>query len=76
MPLQQGLQAAWTTLKPYLEQQRREWAAKLLNACAEYDTNICRGRIKELDDLLGLPERLQQEAIDLQQPQQEEAELP
>jgi len=34
-----------------------------------------RGRIKELDDLLSLPQRLQQEAQGLAAPQ-EEGELP
>lgn len=75
-PLQQGLEAAWTTLKPHLESRRRELVAQLLKACAEYDTNLLRGRIKELDDLLGLPERLQQEAQSLQIAPQEEGELP
>lgn len=75
-PLQNGLQAAWPTLKPYLEQRRREQATKLLMASHEIDTNQCRGRIKEIDDLLGLPERLQQEAMNLQQPQQEGGDLP
>jgi hypothetical protein len=49
-PLQQGLQAAWTTLKPYLEQQRRQLLTQLV-ACNDEQT---RGRIKELDELAGL----------------------
>lgn len=71
-PLQHALQAAWTTLKPHLEARRAELIAKLVSANDEQT----RGRIKELDELLELPERLQQEAIGLATPQQEEAELP
>lgn len=71
-PLQQGLDAAWTTFKPHLEKRKRELIAQLVAV----NNDETRGRIKELDDLLGLPERLQQEAMSLQQPQQQEAELP
>lgn len=71
-PLQHGLQAAWITLKPHLERRRAELITKLVTANDEQT----RGRIKEVDDLLDLPERLQQEAVALATPQQEEGELP
>lgn len=71
-PLQQGLQAAWPTLKPELEKWRRELTAKLIAS----NDDETRGRIKGLNDLLELPERLQQEAQSLSAPQQKEGELP
>lgn len=71
-PLQQGLAAAWNTLEKHLQARKAHLVAKLIAA----DDEQARGRIKEIDDLLGLPERLQQEAMSLHQPQQEEAELP
>lgn len=71
-PLQHGLLASWPTLKPYLEARRLLLTGKLVLE----DNEQTRGRIKELNDLLELPERLQQEAVNLQQPPQVEGELP
>jgi hypothetical protein len=71
MALQAGLQAAWPTLQVHLEKRRLELITKLVST---NDEGV-RGRIKEVDNLLGLPEELQQEAIALAAPQQE-GELP
>lgn len=71
-PLQQALEAAWGPLAKCLNERK---AAHVLKLVASNDDQV-RGRIKEIDDLLALPERLHQEAMSLQQPQQEEAELP
>lgn len=70
--LQQVLQIAWPGLKAYLELRLRENISKLVDANDEQT----RGRIKELEELLGLPERLQQEAASLTTPLQQEGELP
>lgn len=70
--LQQALDAAWLRLKPYLEQRKREHVAKLIAA----NSDEARGRIKELDDLLALPEQLQLEAQSLTAAPQEEGDLP
>jgi hypothetical protein len=72
LPLQQALAASWTFLKVYLEQRKRELVTDLVAA----DDEQKRGRIKEINDLLELPERLQQEAVNLQQKPQEPAEYP
>lgn len=71
-PLQQGLHAAWATLKPWLEARKAELITKLVSANDEQT----RGRIKEVEDLLALPERLQQEAEAIAAPQQVEGDLP
>lgn len=75
MPLQSGLSAAWPTLKAHLVSRRSELIEHLITESDAVGGNITRGRIKELDFLLGLPERLEQEAQALAAPQQE-AELP
>lgn len=69
--LEQGLQAAWPTLLAHLQSRRSE----LVVALVAHEDEQMRGRIKELDDLLSLPQRLQQEAQGLAAPQ-EEGELP
>lgn len=66
-----GLQAAWPTLRPELKRQYDELITQLVTA----NNDETRGRIKQLAELLELPNTLQREAEDLQQPQQE-AELP
>lgn len=71
-PLQQALDAAWLTLKPYLESRKRAHVAKLIAA----NSDEARGRIKELDDLLALPEQLQMEAQSLTAAPQQEGDLP
>lgn len=71
MALMGGLSAAWPTLSRHLSARRNDCLEQLV---AANDEEI-RGRIKELNDLLELPERLQQEAFSLQHPQQD-AELP
>lgn len=69
--LSQGLGAAWPTLKPWLDERKDLLMRELVNSNDEQT----RGRIKELAELLDLPERLRHEAIALQQPQQE-SDLP
>lgn len=71
-PLQQALDAVWLTLKPHLERRRR----KLVEELVYCEGEATRGRIKELDDLLALPEQLQQEAQSLTAAPQEEGDLP
>jgi hypothetical protein len=72
MLLQGALSAGWNSLKGHLEKRKAELVVGLIS----HDDEQMRGRIKELDDLLGLPERLQREAEGLTAPQQEEGELP
>jgi hypothetical protein len=72
MLLQGALSAGWSSLESYLETRRME----LMLALVAHEDEQMRGRIKELDNLLGLPERLQREAEGLTAPQQEEGELP
>jgi hypothetical protein len=71
-PMQQALSVVWTALEKHLRERKADLVLRLVS---KNDDEV-RGRIKEIDDLLELPERLQQEAVSLQQPQQEEAELP
>lgn len=75
MSLQAGLAAAWSTLEAHLESRRSELVENLVTGSDAIGDQLTRGRIKELTELLGLPERLQQEAQSLTAPQQE-AELP
>lgn len=70
--LQGGLAAAWLSLQPHLEARK----AELVLALISHDDAEARGRIKELNELLGLPERLQREAEALTARPQEEGELP
>lgn len=70
-PLQMSLATAWPMLEPWLIARKNDLVRELVAV----ESDQVRGRIKELDNLLGLPERLQQEALSLQYPQ-EEAELP
>lgn len=71
-PLQQGLEAAWPTLKPHLEARK----ADLLKTLVSSNDEQVRGKIKQLDELLELPASLQQEAMMLSTAPQEEGELP
>ena len=66
--LQGALAGAWPFLKPWLEQCKME-LTNLLISCNDEET---RGRIKQLDDILKLPERLQNESIGFQHLQEEE----
>lgn len=70
MNLQQSLQN-WEPISQHLMTKRDELVSRLI---AKEDPEV-RGRIKELNSLLELPQRLQQEAVQLRQPQQE-GELP
>jgi hypothetical protein len=70
--LSQGLSAAWPTLSQWLIERKDRFTQDLVNS----DNAETRGRIKELAEILELPERLRNEAIALQQPQQEEGDLP
>lgn len=72
LPLQQALAASWGPLEKHLQDRKDDLVVRLI---VKNDEET-RGRIKEIDDLLALPQRLQREAVDLQQPQQEAAELP
>jgi hypothetical protein len=65
----------WTTLRQHLEQRKAELVRHLILGGAVDDDWECRGRIKELNELLELPEKLQQEAQLLASPQQEEGEV-
>jgi len=65
---QSALAGSWAVLKPMLEARRAELIVQLV---ARNDEGL-RGRIQELDRLLGLPEALQQEAVSLQHPQEED----
>lgn len=71
MALQGALSAAWPVLRPLLEQRRQKHIEELVR----YESQMARGRIRELNELLELPESLQQEAQALVAPQQE-GELP
>lgn len=71
-PMQQALAAVWTSLEKHLRERKADLVLRLVSR----NDDEVRGRIKEIDDLLELPERLQQEAVSLQQPQQQEADLP
>lgn len=71
MVLQGALSSCWTPLEKHLQALKNDYLTRLV---AE-NNDETRGRIKELNDLLELPERLQQDAMNLQHPQQE-AELP
>lgn len=70
--LSQGLSAAWPTLSKWLNERKDKYLRELV----EKDSEQTRGRLKELAELLGLPEQVQQEAVVLQQTQQQESELP
>jgi hypothetical protein len=59
VPLQQALAAAWGPLEKHLRERKADLVLKLVS---KNDDEV-RGRIKEIDDLLELPERLQQEAV-------------
>lgn len=69
--LQQALEAAPSFMN-YLRGRRAELVEKLVTTESEQT----RGRIHEIDDLLALPERLQQEALSLTAAPQQMAELP
>jgi hypothetical protein len=62
LSLQQALGPAWEQLRKFM-QARKD--SLVLNLVAQNHEET-RGRIKELNDLLELPERLQQELIGLQ----------
>lgn len=64
--LQGALQGNWTALSIHLNARKQELIIRLVSGNDEQT----RGRIKEIDDLLALPEWLQQEAIALAAPQQ------
>lgn len=63
-----ALSGAWPILKPWLQERKDELTALLVSVNDEQT----RGRIKELDDILKLPERLQNESIGFQNVQEEE----
>lgn len=69
--LQGALSTGWSRLTDWIEKRK----AELVVALVAHEDEQTRGRIKELDNLLGLPERLQREAEGLVAPQ-EEGELP
>lgn len=68
LALQAGLAGAWPLFRPWLDEKRQELVRNLVSANDEE----ARGRIKQLDEILELPERLQNEAIGFQQVQEEE----
>lgn len=61
----------WEVLSKYLQDRKDHLIVGLVAS----DNDQTRGRIKEINDLLELPSRLQQEAIHLQEAKQE-AEIP
>lgn len=69
--LSQGLNAAWPTFSKWLNERKERYLRELV----EKDNDQTRGRLKELQVILELPQGLQDEALALQQPQQE-SDLP
>lgn len=61
MAFQGALQAIWPIFSKELEKRRQENILRLIAS----DNEEARGRIKELSDLLDLPQRLNQEALHL-----------
>lgn len=71
MLLQGALSSVWPTLEKEFLKRKDLYLSRLVS----FNDEGTRGRIKELNELLELPERLQREAQALVAPQQE-GELP
>lgn len=66
--LQRALAGSWPFLRPWLEQKKKDLLIALINA----NNEEARGKIKQLDEILNLPEQLQSELVGFQNQQEEE----
>lgn len=66
--LHNALAGSWPFLRPWLEQKKKDLLLALISA----NNEEARGRIKQLDEILNLPEQLQSELVSFQQQQEEE----
>lgn len=66
--LHSALAGSWPFLRPWLEQKKKDLLIALINA----NNEEARGKIKQLDEILNLPEQLQSELVGFQNQQEEE----